>query len=50
MIDVTNHLVPWTTVKKLLKGAWGEAYVNGWKDALNEEATTLTPNPYAEDK
>lgn len=31
MHDVTNHLVPWTTVKKLLKGAWQEGHETPWE-------------------
>lgn len=47
MHDITNHLIPWSTVKKLLKGAWDEGYDHGANDVgsgLREDE--LTPNPY----
>lgn len=49
-VDITNHLVPWTTVKKLLRAAWGEGYEAGALDVgrgLRE--CELTPNPHQED-
>lgn len=51
MMELPNHLIPWHTVKKLLKRAWEEGYNHGATDVglgLREEE--LTPNPYQEDK
>lgn len=47
MMELPNHLVPWETVKILLKGAWGEGYDAGWDRGHYE--TEETPNPYQED-
>lgn len=44
-MELPNHLLPWDTVKKLLKGAWAEGYDEGHTDGANHIAP-LTPNPY----
>lgn len=52
MHDITNHLLPWDTVKKLLRGAWAEGYDAGFDDARTDGLyddgydSTYTPNPY----
>ena len=50
-VDITNHLIPYAQVKRMLAKAWDEGYDvggndvgSGWRD--NE----LTPNPYRENK
>lgn len=57
-VDITNHLIPWTQVKRMLKGAWAEGYDAGTTDSSNYEDVRdghayyddyeETPNPYQE--
>ena len=44
-IDITNHLIPYTQVKRMLEQAWEEGFEagNGLEFNIN------TPNPYRED-
>ena len=59
-VDITNHLIPYTQVKGMLKQAWAEGYEAGSDDARAFDAVTEnwveydeyedTPNPYQEDK
>lgn len=47
-MELPNHLVPWHTVKKLLKGAWDEGYdACAHYHSLDTEHSA--PNPYQED-
>lgn len=46
MMELPNHLLPWDTVKILLKGAWDEGYDAG----IATEFNVSTPNPYQEDE
>ena len=59
-VDITNHLIPYTQVKRMLANAWDEGYEAGSDDARAFDAVTEswvefdeyedTPNPYQEDK
>lgn len=59
-VDITNHLIPYTQVKRMLKQAWDEGYeagsddVHAWIDATEGYADfdeyEDTPNPYREDE
>ena len=55
-VDITNHLIPHTQVKRMLEKAWAEGYEAGGDDARAFDAVTEnwveydeyedTPNPY----
>ena len=55
-VDITNHLIPYTQVKRMLANAWNEGYEAGSDDARAFDAVTEswveydeyedTPNPY----
>ena len=48
-VDITNHLIPYTQVKRMLEQAWDEGYDAGELDAmdnLSNEHHDCTPNPY----
>ena len=46
-VDITNHLIPWTQVKRMLKRAWDEGYDDGANDVGSGwREDELTPNPY----
>ena len=44
-IDITNHLIPYTTVKQMLATAWDEGYNEGALIGYSPMADN-TPNPY----
>ena len=58
-VDITNHLIPYTQVKRMLEQAWGEGHEAGWSDAhawhdvteghVESDEYEDTPNPYQED-
>ena len=55
-IDITNHLIPYTQVKRMLANAWDQGYEAGSDDARAFDDATDghvdfdeyedTPNPY----
>ena len=55
-VDITNHLIPYTQVKRMLANAWDEGYEEGWSDAhawydateghVEFDEYEGTPNPY----
>ena len=54
MMELPNHLVPWETVKQLLKGAWDEGHNASVAYGMRVEAeypkVPRPPNnPYQED-
>ena len=58
-VDITNHLIPYTQVKRMLEKAWAEGYEAGSDDARAFDAVTEswveydeyedTPNPYQDE-
>ena len=58
-VDITNHLIPYTQVKRMLEQAWYEGYATGTDDAhawhdvteghVESDEYEDTPNPYQED-
>ena len=58
-VDITNHLIPYTQVKRMLEQAWDKGYEAGSDDtrAFNDVTEGCaefdeyedTPNPYQED-
>ena len=49
-VDITNHLVPWTQVKEMLKGAWDEGADAAYADAQGALEGDAPRNPYQEDE
>ena len=55
-VDITNHLIPYTQVKRMLEKAWDQGYEAGWSDAhawldvteghVEPDEYEDTPNPY----
>lgn len=44
-VDITNHLIPYTQVKRMLEQAWGEGYEAGIAAAkLRAEVMTHSQN------
>ena len=58
-VDITNHLIPYTQVKRMLKQAWDQGYEAGSDDARAFDAVTEnwveydeyedTPDPYQDE-
>ena len=58
-VDITNHLIPYTQVKRMLEQAWAEGYETGTDDALawldvteghvESDEYEDTPNPYQDE-
>ena len=58
-IDITNHLIPYTQVKRMLANAWDQGYEAGSDDARAFDAVTEswvdydeyedTRNPYRDE-
>lgn len=58
-VDITNHLIPYATVKQMLATAWDEGYEAGSNDVeahldalhghTDYDEYEDTPNPYRED-
>ena len=44
-VDITNHLIPYTQVKRMLAKAWDEGYATGQNDYSME-----SDNPYRDNK
>ena len=42
-VDITNHLIPYTQVKRMLAKAWDEGF------NASENNVTDTPNPYRDE-
>ena len=58
-VDITNHLIPYTQVKRMLANAWDQGYEAGSDDARAFDAVTEswvdydeyedTRNPYRDE-
>ena len=58
-VDITNHLIPYAQVKRMLANAWDQGYEAGIDDARAFDAVTenwfeydeyeATPNPYRDE-
>ena len=58
-VDITNHLIPYTQVKRMLANAWDQGYEAGSDDARAFDDVTAghvepdeyedTPNPYQDE-
>ena len=58
-VDITNHLIPYTQVKRMLANAWDEGREAGWSDAhawhdveegyVASDEYEDTPNPYQDE-
>ena len=54
-VDITNHLIPWVQVKRMLAKAWDEGRLaevdymdeyEDWCDGISSHMPTPPPNPY----
>ena len=48
-VDITNHLIPYTQVKRMLEQAWDQGYDAGALTGYSPMADSNT-NPYRENK
>ena len=48
-VDITNHLIPYAQVKRMLAKAWDEGYAEGALTGYSPMADYAT-NPYRENK
>ena len=58
-IDITNHLIPYTTVKQMLTNAWDEGRAaeqnyttafDNWREHITEHIPKPPTNPYQDNK
>ena len=56
-VDITNHLIPYTTVKQMLANAWDEGLeaerdyalaFDNWRDHITDYTPEPPTNPYRE--
>ena len=54
-VDITNHLIPYTTVKQMLANAWDEGQeaernymtaFNNWREHITDHIPEPPTNPY----
>ena len=58
-IDITNHLIPYTQVKRMLKQAWDQGQeaerdytsaFDNWREHITDHCPEPPPNPYQDNK
>ena len=58
-IDITNHLIPYTQVKRMLEQAWDEGQeaerdytlaFDNWRDHITDHTPEPPTNPYRDNK
>ena len=57
-IDITNHLIPYTQVKRMLEQAWDQGQADerdyitafdNWREHITDHCPEPPTNPYQED-
>ena len=57
-VDITNHLIPYTQVKRMLEQAWDEGQAaernyktafDNWREHITDHIPEPPANPYQED-
>ena len=58
-IDITNHLIPYTQVKRMLANAWDQGQAderdymtafNNWREHITDHRPDPPTNPYRDNK
>ena len=57
-VDITNHLIPYTQVKRMLEQAWDQGQAderdymtafNSWREHITDHLPEPPPNPYRDE-